>query len=74
MPLFDSSNPLHASLAQLGSAAQQLAAGLQLPITRFEKKRRYVREQIQASAIGPSVEAAVRTLLGDAVVALAGRA
>jgi len=40
------------------------AATLDLPETRFEKQRRFVRKAIAARDTGRAIEAAVRGLLG----------
>jgi N-6 DNA methylase len=65
IPAFDPTNALHANLAALGAKAGAIAAALTLPKTRFEKQRRFVREQLATSDVGKAIEAAVAELLGS---------
>jgi hypothetical protein len=65
IPEFDSTDKLHARLAALGARAEKLAAGLELPRTRFEKQRRFVRERLAEDEIGKEIERAVKELLQD---------
>lgn len=65
IPEFDADSALHVRLAALGARAEALVASLSLPKTRFEKQRRFVREQLAASETGQEIEVAVAELLGD---------
>jgi hypothetical protein len=67
IPEFDSHSRLHRSLANLGKQATAFAARLELPKTRFEKQRRFVREQLAATDIGKNIETSVKALLGGGV-------
>lgn len=62
IPAFDPALSLHSRLADLGAKAAHFAASLDLPTTRFEKQRRFIREQLAAGNLGKEIEAAVRQL------------
>jgi hypothetical protein len=63
IPSFDPENELHATLAALGAQAEKFATTLELPDTRFEKQRRFVRERLAASDIGKQIEEAATALV-----------
>ena len=49
IPLFNKADPLHSAIARLGKQAEPWAASLDLPATRFEKQRGFVRAQMVAT-------------------------
>ena len=64
IPTFDADNELHARIAELAEQAEQIAAGLVLPVGRkFETLRRLVREAVSVSDAGRELEEAVASLL-----------
>ena len=63
IPEFDAADPQHSRLSELGFTATELVARLELPSTRFEKQRRFVREYLAATETGVALEAAVSELL-----------
>jgi hypothetical protein len=63
IPLFDEKNSRHRKLSDLGAEAERFAASLDLPKTRFEKQRRFVREQLSETKIGQQIEKIVAGLL-----------
>ena len=64
IPRYDAKDPRHRRLFELGEQAEAFVADLELPRTRFEKQRRYVREQLEASEIGQAIDTEVAALLG----------
>lgn len=63
IPAFDSGDPHHARLAALGAKAETFVGAIDLPNTRFEKQRRYVRERLGESELGKEINAAAKKLL-----------
>jgi len=59
IPMFDKGDARHKALAALAGKAEEFVAKLELPDTRFEKQRRFVREQLAATEIGKEIEATV---------------
>jgi hypothetical protein len=64
IPMYDPVSTHHRELAALGRDASRIATTLDLPETRFEKQRRFVRTAIAATDTGRAIEEAVRGLLG----------
>jgi hypothetical protein len=62
IPAFDATDATHLKLADLGRQAVAFVAALTLPVTRFEKQRRFIREAIAGSGLGRKIEQRVEAL------------
>ena len=66
IPLYDASDELHTTLADLGGHAEQFVAGLDIrPSKAHGSMRAKIRKQLAESEVGQSIEAAVNTLLSE---------
>jgi SAM-dependent methyltransferase len=63
IPEYDPRNKLHKRLASLALEAEENVATLELPKTRFEKQRGFIRETLAPTRLGKSIETAARKLL-----------
>ena len=64
IPLYDTTNELHTTLADLGHQAEQFVSGLDIKPSRAHgSMRSKIRKQLAAIELGQEIEAAVETLL-----------
>ena len=64
IPLFDTSDPLHQRLAELGAEAEEVAANVELPERLgFQRARALVRRALHEHGVAPQIEAAVTELV-----------
>lgn len=66
IPLYDATDQLHTTLADLGDQAEQFVTGLDIkPSKAHGSMRAKIRKQLAESEIGQSIEEAVNTLLSE---------
>ena len=66
IPLYDASDELHTTLADLGDQAEQFVSGLDIkPSKAHGSMRAKIRKQLADSEVGQSIEEAVNALLSE---------
>ena len=66
IPLYDPTDELHTTLADLGDRAEQFVTGLDIkPSKAHGSMRAKIRQHLAESEIGQSIEEAVNTLLSE---------
>jgi N-6 DNA Methylase len=63
IPLYDPEDAAHAQLVALADHAEQIADSTELPVTRFELQRKYVRQTLERDGVAADIDAVVKTLL-----------
>jgi hypothetical protein len=63
IPLYDAADSAHQWLVALAERAEEVAAGVELRVERFETQRRRIREALAANGVAADIDAIVKPLL-----------
>jgi len=63
IPRYDAKDAAHVRLVALAEHAERIVAGIDLPMTRFELQRAYVRKALEDDGVSAGIDAIVKAIL-----------